>query len=281
MKNNILKFILPVALFSLILTILIPYFTNSFENIRQKKENEEYSRIFLQEKLAREKAEQEAKEKVYLLGQFDPSMREDFALVPAKYDIGGYEMYLREETMYSFKNMAEVAEKDGIELNMTSATRNFDYQKDYWNKKWEGKIFVDGKDLSQSLLNEQERFNKLLEYVAPPGTSRHHWGTEIDINGVSQNFYETAQGEKVYAWLTKNAPLFGFCQTYSTKDLKRLVGYNEEKWHWSYLPLSKKLTQEYKDLVKDEDIKGFDGDQYFAGQNLINNYVLMINPECL
>ena len=70
-------------------------------------------------------------------------------------------------------------------------------------------------------------------------------------------------------------------QTYNLKNTGRVIGYNEEKWHWSYLPLARTLTQEYKNLIKDENINGFLGDEYVAGQDLINNYVLSINPNCI
>jgi len=39
--------------------------------------------------------------------------------------------------------------------------------------------------------------------------------------------------------------------------------------------------EEYKNLIKDEDIKGFWGDEYVATFNLINDYVLSINPDCI
>ncbi|MSU44820.1 D-alanyl-D-alanine carboxypeptidase family protein [Candidatus Nomurabacteria bacterium] len=215
------------------------------------------------------------------MGKFDPAQRQDFVLIPAEYNIAGYKIYLRKETLYAFEKMAENAAKDQIELNITSATRNFDSQRDLWNKKWGGATLVDGKDLSKIIPDEQERFEKILEYSAVPAISRHHWGTDIDINSVTPKFFETEKGKKVYEWLTINAPLFGFCQTYTLKGSDRPTGYNEEKWHWSYLPLSKDFTQKYKNLIKDEDIKGFDGDEYAPFLNLINDYVLSINPECI
>ncbi len=249
-------------------------------DLRQKEENEAIAKAELAIKKAAEKAREDAKKKIYLMGKFDPTTREDFAPIPAKYNIAGYKMYLRKEALQAFEKMAETAEKNGIELNITSATRNFDYQKNLWNNKWTGITFVEGKDLSKSIPDGRERFEKILEYSAVPGTSRHHWGTDIDINGVDPKYFETAEGEKVYEWLTENALLFGFCQTYNQKGTDRIAGYNEEKWHWSYLPLSQAFTQEYTRLIKDTDISGFDGDEYVAEENLIKNYVLSINPEC-
>ena len=274
MDKNTLKRILPTLAF---IFFLIPIVTSSLLDLEQKKTNE----LILEQKLAQEEAEKIAQEKIYLLGKFDPAEREDFAVVPTFYDIGGYKMYLRQETLDAFLKMAKAANLNGIDLKIASATRNFDYQKDLWNKKWTGVTLINGQDLSKSIPDGLERFQKILEYSAVPGISRHHWGTDIDINGATPEYFETEKGEQVYKWLVKNAPLFGFCEPYTLKDSIRPTGYNEEKWHWTYLPLSKDFTQEYKNLIKDSDINGFDGDEYVANFDLINDYVLDLNPDCL
>ena len=272
-SKNTLKRILPALAFIL---LLIPIATSSLFNLQQKKANE----MILEQKRAQKEAEENTLKKIYLTGKFDPAQRDDFATVPAEYDIGGYKMYLRKETLKAFLDMAEAAAQENIKLSITSATRNFDSQRDLWNNKWNGITDIYGQDESAKTEGE-ERFNKILEHIAVPGTSRHHWGTEIDINGPTLDYFTTEQGKKEYGWLSKNAPMFGFCQTYNFKGSNRIVGYNEEKWHWSYLPLSKNFTQEYKNLIKDSAISGFDGDQYVSGKDLINNYVLSINPDCL
>lgn len=260
--------------------MLILYFTTDFLDLKQRKENEENYQKLLKEEETRKKAE-----KNYLTGKFDPSQREEFALVPPQYVFGENKIYLRKETLDAFLKMAEAANEDKIDLKITSATRNFDYQKDIWNKKWFGIIIVDGEDLSKSILDEQERFKKILEYNAVPGTSRHHWGTDLDINRVNPLYAgserDSIEREKIYTWLFKNAFQFGFCQTYTPKNINRKTGYKEEPWHWSYLPLSQNFTQEYKKLIKDEDIKGFEGDEYVSSQNLIDDYVLSTNPDCI
>ena len=265
----------------LIFLILTPYFTSSFSNLRQKKKVEEDYQRLLKEEQARREAEVKKERKIYLMGKFDPAPREDFSLVPEKLNVGGYKMYLRKETLRAFLKMRDAAGKDGIDLKIASATRNFDYQKNLWNNKWAGVTVVDGEDLSKSVLNEQERFKKILEYSAVPGASRHHWGTEIDINNANFLYFNSEKGKKEYEWLVKNAFLFGFCQTYNLKGSIRPTGYNEEKWHWSYLPLSRTFTREYENLIKNEDIKGFLGDKYAPDLNLINDYVLAINPDCI
>lgn len=267
MNKNTLNFII-LSIF--LISITIPIFISSFLNLKQQQENEILSQKILVAEQIQKNAVKNAQEKIYLLGKFDPSQRSDFAMVPKGYSISGYTMYLRKETLNAFLQMEDAAEKDGIELKIASATRNFDYQKDLWNNKWTA---------LPSSMDGLIKFKKILEYSAVPGTSRHHWGTDIDINNANPQYFETEKGEAVYEWLTKNASLYGFCQPYTAN---RLTGYNEEKWHWSYLPLSQKLTEDYKNLITNEDMKGFDGDQYATEeQDLISNYVLGINPECL
>ena len=269
-EKNILKHILPVAVFIL---FLVPIVTSSLLDIEQKRQSELI--------LEAERAQKEAEEKIYLMGKFDPAPREDFAPVPEQSTLGGNKMYLRKETLDAFLKMREAADKDEIELKIVSATRNFDYQKNIWNNKWSGITTVDGQNLSKSIPDGLERFKKILEYSAVPGTSRHHWGTDIDINDANPEYFESEKGEEVYEWLIKNASSFGFCQPYTLKGTVRPTGYNEEKWHWSYLPLSRDFTQEHKNLIKEEDIKDFSGEEYVAPQDLINDYVLGINSDCL
>ena len=224
-------------------------------------------------------------QKIYLMGKFDPSLRKDFMAIPLKYTVVRNKMYLRKETYWAFILMRNSALKDKVNLKIASATRNFEYQKDLWNQKWEGTTIVVGQNLLTTIPDELERFKKILEYSAVPGTSRHHWGADIDINTASPEYFNSEKGAREYDWLVLNAPKFGFCQTYTKKDDKkdnqRKTGYSEEKWHWSYLPISKQLTQDYNNIIIKDDLKEFDGYQYVEKIDLINGYVLSINPECL
>lgn len=277
MEKHISKLTAFIFLLVLIFFMFIPYPKTEFLDLKQlKADKEKYQQLLKEEELRIEK-----QKKIYLTGKFDPSKREDFSLIPVEYVLGGTKMYLRKETLDAFLQMAEKAREDKIDLKIASATRNFDYQNEIWAKKWSGATLVDGKNLSITIPDGLDRLKKILEYSAVPGTSRHHWGTDIDINGADVSYFESKKGKREYEWLTQNAPLFGFCQTYDLKGSARPTGYNEEKWHWSFMPLSRVFLEEYKNLIKLEDIKGFDGDEYVAGLNLINDYVLAINPSCV
>ena len=52
----------------------------------------------------------------------------------------------------------------------------------------------------------------ILLYSSMPTTSRHHWGTDMDINSLENSYFASGQGLKEYTWLKKNAAKFGFCQ---------------------------------------------------------------------
>ena len=273
MENNQVK----ITILGIIILICIPVVTFSFLNFRQEKIREEnYLKIMEEEKIKRE-----AEEKIYLMGKFELAERNDFVLIPTYRATNGSSMYLRREAYKAFQAMATAAEKDGIKLKIASATRNFDYQKTIWEAKWSGATLVNGKNLSQSTPDGTARFTKILEYSAAPGTSRHHWGTDIDINAAIPSYFNGEEGIRVYNWLKKNALSFGFCQTYDLKGSQRPSGYNEEKWHWSYLPLARDFTKEYENLIQEENIQGFAGDEYVSNFDLIHDYVLSINPNCI
>ena len=257
--------------------LFIPIITSSIADFKQEKKDRE----LYEKNLLEEKAKKDAEEKLYLMGKFDPTLHKDFVFVTEEYNIGGYKMYLRKETWSAFLEMAAAAKKENIHLKIASATRNFDYQKNLWNNKWSGYTLVENKDLSKSIPDGLERFKKILEYSSAPGTSRHHWGTDIDINDANPAYFLGEKGAKEYEWLVKNAAVFGFCQVYNLKDFERTTGYNEEKWHWSYLPLSGDFTKNYLRLVKEEDISGFMGEEYVVEQDLINDFVLGINKDCI
>ncbi len=216
----------------------------------------------------------------YLTGKFDPATHPDFVKVENKYaDREG--LYLRKDTYEAFKKMYASAKTDGVQLVIRSATRNFDYQKGIWEAKWSGKRKVENKNLATSIKDPTERALKILEYSSMPGTSRHHWGTDMDLNAFTNSFFEKGEGLKIYEWLSQHASEYGFCQPYSPKGTERPYGYNEEKWHWSYLPIAKQLTDQAKAQLKNEMISGFRGAETVTSINVVEKYVLGINQECL
>ena len=218
----------------------------------------------------------------YLRGRFNPAKHPDFVKVDAKYTDGD-PYRLHKETYAAFEHMHAAAKADGIDLVMVSATRNFDRQRSIWEAKWTGKRLVDGgENLAKTTPDPKARALRILRWSSMPGTSRHHWGTDIDLNDLENAYFESGKGLKVYEWLPAHAAEYGFCQPYSPKgEGGRPHGYNEEKWHWSYLPLALQLTELAKTQLSDEEISGFEGSETAPMIGVVEKYVLGINPACL
>jgi zinc D-Ala-D-Ala carboxypeptidase len=215
----------------------------------------------------------------YLLGMFDPTTHPDFVAIKQEHTTKS-SAYLRKDTYEAFVRMHDAAKKDGIDLIIVSATRNFNSQKGIWESKWTGGTKVSGMDLSIEVKDTIERAKYILLYSSMPGTSRHHWGTDIDINNLNDNYFLSGQGKKEYEWLTNHAHEYGFCQPYSKKGTDRETGYEEEKWHWSYMPVSGQLIQQYEAKITYAKITGFKGSGAGKVIDVIKNYVLGIAGKC-
>lgn len=217
----------------------------------------------------------------YLVGKFKPAKRSDFALIGKPYSSRGG-MYLRKEAYDKFVELAEAAKKDSLLFIIKSATRNFAAQKVIWEGKWNGKRLLDGNENAKKKYPDPNtRALKILEYSSMPGTSRHHWGTDFDVNAFTNAYFEKGKGLKEYEWLVAHADEYGFCQPYTQKGEKRPDGYNEEKWHWSYLPIAKELTDQYQLRITNKGISDFEGADTAEGIEVIRKYVLGINKACL
>jgi len=210
----------------------------------------------------------------YLMGKFDPSNHSDFVKISIKYaDRSG--LYLRKEVYEAYKRMHKAAMLAGIDLKILSATRNFDYQKKIWEGKWQNIC-----PPNPSYEDKIKTAKRILRYSAMPGASRHHWGTDIDMCSVENAFFRGSKGAKIYAWLKKNAHIYGFCQTYTPKDEERPNGYNEEKWHWSYQPSSLAFTKEVKESITNEMFSDFSGAETAIDLKIVEDYMLGLNPAC-
>lgn len=216
----------------------------------------------------------------YLTGKFDPAEQPGFVPVEKKYSDGRNHL-LRKETYEQFKKMWAAAQADGIDLKIISATRNFFRQKQIWEAKWTGKRKIEnGTNAAERYPKPKDRALKILEYSSMPGTSRHHWGTDLDINDLDNYTFEHGKGKEVYEWLTAHAHEYGFCQPYSPKGDERPDGYNEEKWHWSYIPVARQLTDMAERSLRDDMIGGFLGEEAAEEIGVVEKYVLGINQAC-
>jgi D-alanyl-D-alanine carboxypeptidase len=204
-----------------------------------------------------------------LLGKFDPASHPDFVRIDKKYT-SKEGIYMRKETYEAYQRMHDAAAKDGVQLIIISATRNFNYQKGIWERKWN--------DVKLKGQSDIERSQSILRYSSMPGTSRHHWGTDLDFNSVSPSYFTTGNGKKLYNWLVKNAANYGFAQTYTSKNNGR-TGYNEEVWHWSYMPLSHLMLQQYNQFISYDDLTGYAGASTAKDLKVIELYVNGIDEQ--
>jgi len=216
----------------------------------------------------------------YLMGKFEPAQHPAFMLIAQKH-ASRADMYLRKDAYDAFVNMHDAAKQAGIKLLIISATRNFERQKQIWEAKWTGAQPVGGANIAKTIEDPVKRALKILEYSSMPGSSRHHWGTDIDLNDLNDAHFQTPEGRKVYEWLRAHAAEYGYCQPYSPQGKDRPHGYHEEKWHWSYMPISKILTEQARKMLKDEMISGFKGAETATSIGVVKKYVLGINGECV
>ena len=213
----------------------------------------------------------------YLLGMFDPETNDLFAPVSSFGIVweNDYIGYVRKDVGTALAQMIRAFESEHptITLPVVSATRNYTKQESIWSNKWYNQY----SDIPQPI----DRALAILQYSSMPGTSRHHWGTDVDLYALENYIFSAGDGKIVYDWLQKNAASFGFCQPYTDG---RCAGYNEERWHWSYLPLSGEFLRDWVvyyefNLCRFIEKARFPGSQEGASL-LAPVYVQTVNMEC-
>lgn len=156
------------------------------------------------------------------------------------------------QVVRAWRAMAAAANRDGLELNLVSSFRSFSRQKAIWNSKWLGErpVLNDQQQaIDLSPLSELEKALAILRFSALPGTSRHHWGTDLDLYSarlqvkplqlVASEYQVGGPQYNVSQWLDKRAAEFEFYRPYS----EDLGGVACEPWHLSYAPLSESIAK--------------------------------------
>lgn len=216
----------------------------------------------------------------------NPDISYDELIGKGNPDLYGASHKLRYDAHNAFLDMKNDAAKSGIAIYVVSSYRNYDHQKRIWERKYQANM-ANG-------LTPQESIKKIIAYSTIPGTSRHHWGTDIDI--VDGNFLKTPnllsaahfeQGKPFYElgiWLKSHASNYGFHEVY-TNDPKR-KGFKFEPWHYSYKPLSCEYLQQYQQLniLAILQSERFLGSEHFSRKFMdtyITQNILDINSELL
>jgi LAS superfamily LD-carboxypeptidase LdcB len=213
-----------------------------------------------------------AADKDFLLGKTDFSHHQDFTTLEAKHGTAG--LPIRKDVYLAFKDMYAAALEDGIELRILSAARNWSRQKSIWESRLNRLGW-------RAAMGRQEKIHLMqqaLQYVSMPGISRHHWGTEIDLNNLEPAYFTRGQGKRILDWLSANAAGYGFYQTYTDKAETGRTGFSNEPWHWSYKPASQGIYQSYLSTISYSDFSGFTGAELAEAVQAIELYVEGINP---
>ena len=127
-------------------------------------------------------------------------------------------------TAYAFENLQQAASQAGFNLQIASSYRNFDRQLWIWNQKATGKrpvLDIHSQPIDIHQFTEQQLVFEILNWSTPPGTSRHHWGTDLDIFDADQiaiddlrlvpaEYHEGGPCHALYTWLQAHAATLPF-----------------------------------------------------------------------
>ncbi|WP_421251117.1 M15 family metallopeptidase [Aeromonas sp. 600584] len=152
-----------------------------------------------------------------------------------------------------FNDMQVAAAHAGFNLQPASSWRSFDRQLAIWNGKWRGErplLDANSQPIDALQLSDEARLHAILRWSALPGTSRHHWGTDLDIydpdclpadTKLALEPWEYEAGgwfADLSEWLNDHMSDFGFFLPYA-KPVGAGSGVAYEPWHISFGPESR------------------------------------------
>ena len=182
---------------------------------------------------------------------------------------------LEKETYSAFIQMKDAAEKDGIIIKLVSGFRDFYRQQMIWNNKYK-------KFTNEFSLDGPTAIKEIIRFSTIPGTSRHHWGTEIDIIDknfenekdllISKKYEEGGIFNSLKKWMDKNSKRFGFYIVYD--DDSNRPGFEYEPWHYTYKPVSDLYQREFlklnlKSIISKTKVEG----KEFINDEFIKKYI--------
>ena len=150
----------------------------------------------------------------------------------------------------AFGWLSEDARSAGFELEIASSFRSFERQRLIWNGKASGERAVhddQGKPLSLASMSDDDKVLAIMRFSALPGTSRHHWGTDIDVfdaAAMPEGYQLQLSPAEVapdglfgplHGWLDERIASdrsHGFFRPYAVDR----GGVAPERWHLSYAP---------------------------------------------
>ena len=191
-----------------------------------------------------------------------------------------------------FANLQQAAKDAGFDLQIASCYRNFDRQKAIWNAKFCGirPIFDhDGNQVDIDTLSQWQTCQAILLYSALPGSSRHHWGTDIDfydakalpkdyqLQLIASEYDHHGPCAPLTQWLRLNAQQYGFYFPYR----HYLGGIACEPWHISHHQSAHQFqdeltTDKLRTILETSDIEG-KGAILINLEEIYNRYIINIS----
>ena len=155
----------------------------------------------------------------------------------------------------AFSALQARANAAGFQLSVASSFRSYERQLAIFNGKWRGErpVLDDfDRELIRQDYSEEQWLHRILRFSALPGTSRHHWGTDIDIFdptripvGESLQLIPSEYGnggifEDLTQWLDERIAADD-CEGFFRPYDRDRGGVSEEPWHLSYEPVASAL----------------------------------------
>jgi D-alanyl-D-alanine carboxypeptidase len=145
-----------------------------------------------------------------------PAQEECAALVEVGPDAFGRPARLEADTARAWEAMQAAALRDGVQLQLVSAYRSYEYQKQLLLRK----------------LARGDCLADILKVNAAPGFSEHHSGRALDLGTPgSPPLEEVFEDTQAFAWLQVNARRFGFRLSFPRNNTHGVL---YEPWHWYY-----------------------------------------------
>jgi len=147
--------------------------------------------------------------------------------------------------------------QQGFDLQVVSGFRSYERQLAIWNAKASGErpLFDENdRPLAVAELSEEALLHAILRFSALPGTSRHHWGTDLDVYdaaAVAPDYQVQLSTAEVtpsgvfgplHEWLDVRIAA-GECESFYRPYDRDRGGVAPERWHLSYQPLAEECVQ--------------------------------------
>jgi len=148
----------------------------------------------------------------YLDSDFVPT---DLEKVSYGYTINNTE--LNKIALENFIKMADQAKLENLNLKITTAYRNYNFQSVLYNNY----VKNDGKEKADT-------------YSARPGYSEHQLGYSVDLTNINKSNFDEFEYTNEFKWLQDNAHKYGFILRFP-KGKEHITGYQYESWHYRYV----------------------------------------------